>query len=316
MKIKIDSAIEESLRTASGYVKWMAIVVIVGILLSGITFVQSGEVAIVMRFGKLVGDTPAEQVRQPGLHFSLPFIIDKVVRIPVQKVQEVKIDGLYTSYYIGNITNTGYALTGDNNVVLIQSYLKYKIADPIKYTVEVENPELSLKELATSAITQEVAAMAVDDVLIKQKMELASRVLIETQKKADQIGLGVRLVALEFTDLRPPYEVKEAFDLVNSTYVQKETLLQDAKKYKEKLIPKAVAQRDSLIQKANSYKIQRIAQAKTDVAQFYGVIEEYKKNSGIVHERLYREKVENIMKKIAKTVLIPEGKNGENIILP
>jgi membrane protease subunit HflK len=290
--------------------------VAVGILFSGITFVQSGEIAIVMRFGKLVGGTPAEKVRQPGLHFGLPFIIDKVIRIPVQKIQEVKIDNLYSISYIDNITDTGYALTGDNNVVLIQAVLKYKIADPIKYAIEIEKPELCLKEITTSLITKELASMFIDDVLTKRKMELASRVLMETQKKADQIGLGVQLVGVEFTDLRPPYEVKNAFDLVNGTYVKKETLLQEAKKYKEKLIPEAVAERDSLIQKAHSYKIQRISQARADVAQFYGVIEEYKQNSGIVRERLYREKIEKIMKTIEKTVLIPEGGNGENIILP
>jgi membrane protease subunit HflK len=316
MKVKIDSAIEQSLRTASGYLKWMALAVAIGILLSGIIFVQSGEVAVVMRFGKLVGNTPAEQIRQPGLHLNLPFIIDKVIRVPVKKVQEVKIDSLYTKGFIDNITNSGYALTGDNNVVLLKSVLKYKITDPIKYVIGVENPELSLKEMATAALTREIAAMAVDDVLTKRKMELASQALRETQIKADQIGLGVQLIALEFTDLQPPYEVKDAFDLVTSTYVQKETMIQEAKKYQEKMIPEAVAKRNTLIQTANSYKVGRIAKAKSDVAQFYGVIAEYKKNPGMVRERLYCEKVENIMKKVAKKVLVPKGEGGENVILP
>jgi membrane protease subunit HflK len=316
MKEKINSSIEQSLITSTVYIRWIAIIAIGGILLSGVTFVQSGEAAIVLRFGKLIGDTPAEQVHQPGLHFNLPFIIDKVIRVPVRKVQEVKIDGLYMDDYFEDIAKTGYALTGDENVVLLDAALKYKIIDPVKYVLEVEQPEINLKELATSVLTREIASMCVDDVLVKQKMELSRRVLIDAQKRADQIGLGVQLVAIEFTHIQPPHEVKDEFDLVTGTYVRNETMLQEAGRYKEKVIPEAVAERDSMIQQAKSYKVERIAQAKSDVAQFYGVIGEYRENTDVVHQRLYREKVENIMKKVAGKVFVPKGEGGENIILP
>ncbi|MDF2987031.1 MAG: HflK protein [Eubacterium sp.] len=310
------SVIEESLKSSSLYIKIIAIVVIIGILLSGITFVQSGEVALVLRFGKLVGDIPAEQVLQPGIHFNLPFLMDKVIRIPVQKVQEVKIDSLYTYDFIKDISKTGCVLTGDNNIVILDAVLKYKITDPVRYTLGVEQPEENLKELTTCSLTGEIASMSVDRILTDQKKELAGAVLEEVQKRADQIGLGVQLVALEFTDLQPPNEVKDAFDQVTSTNVKNETLIQEAKSYKEKVIPQAVAERDSMIQGAKSYKLERIAQANSDVSQFYGVIEEYRKNPEVVHERLYREKVENIMKKIADTILVPKEESGENIILP
>ncbi|OPX44296.1 modulator of FtsH protease HflK [Ruminiclostridium hungatei] len=316
MKEKNDSIIEQSLKTASIYIKIIAIIVIFGVLLSGVTFVQSGEVAIVLRFGRLVGDIPAEQVLQPGIHFSLPFLIDKVVRIPVQKVQEVKVDGLYTYGNIRDITKTGYALTGDNNIVLLEAVLKYKITDPVRYTLDVEQPVDNLKELATSSLTRKISSMSVDRILTDQKKELAGEVLEDTQKQADRIGMGVQLVALEITGLHPPGEVKDAFDLVTSTNVKNETLIQEAKRYREKVIPEAVAERDSMIQGAKSYKLERVAQANSDVSQFYGVLDEYRRNPLIVHERLYREKVEKIMEKVADTVLVPKGEQGENIILP
>ncbi len=315
MKEKINFAIEPSLNSIVSYIRWIAIVAIAGILLSGIIFVQPGEAIIVLRFGKLVGNTRVEQVRQPGLHFTLP-LIDEVVRVPVRKIQEIRIDELYSESYIRDVTTTGYALTGDDNIVLLDVVLKYKIIDPLKYVLEVEDPEKVLKELATSALTREISSLFVDDILTKQKKELASYVLINTQDRADRINIGVQLVTLEFTRLQPPHEVKGAFDLVTSTYVQMETMIQAAKSYQAKVIPEAVSERDSMIQKARSYKAERIARAKSDVAQFYGVIKEYQKNPRIVHERLYREKVENIMRKVANKVVIPTGENGENIILP
>jgi membrane protease subunit HflK len=316
MQEKVNFSIEQSLNTIVRYTRWIAIVIISGILLSGVAFIQPGEVAIVFRFGKLVGNTYVDQVRQPGLHIMLPYLVDKVVRIPVRKIQEVKIDGMYTDSYFTDVTTTGYALTGDTNIVVLDAVLKYKVIDPLKYVLEVTEPEKVLKELTLCALTREISSFLVDDVLTKQKKELASYVLANAQERADKLSLGVQLIALEFNRLQPPQEVKAEFDLVTSTYVHKETMIQEAKSYQEKIIPEAVAESDSMIQKARSYKAERIAQAKSDVAQFYGVIKEYQKNPLIVHERLYREKVESIMRKVANKVLIPKGENGENIILP
>jgi membrane protease subunit HflK len=316
MKKKIDDIIEQSLKTASVYIKWMAVMVLVIILLSGVTFIKPGEVAMVRRLGKLVGDTKAEQIHQPGLHFNLPFLIDKVVRVPIQKVHEIRIDSLYTLGNISDITETGYALTGDDNIVLLDAVLKYKIIDPIQYAFGIENPELNIKEIATGAMTQEVASTGVDDILTKKKMEIGNGILQAAQQSADQIGLGIQVIAIEFITLQPPQEVKDVFELVTGTSVQNETMIQEAMKYKEKVILEATAERDSLIQRAKASKIERIAQANFEVAQFYGVIKEYQKNPQVVRRRLYREKVENILQDVAKTVLAPEGANSENIIIP
>ena len=49
------------------YAKWFILVAVVAVLCSGIIFVQPDEVAIIVRLGKVVGDTPAEMIKQPGL---------------------------------------------------------------------------------------------------------------------------------------------------------------------------------------------------------------------------------------------------------
>jgi membrane protease subunit HflK len=316
MQEKVKFSFEQSLNTIVNYVRWISIVIIAGILLSGVIFVQPGEVALIFRFGKLVGNTYTEKVRQPGLHIMFPYLIDKVVRIPVRKIQKIKIDGMYTDGYFQDYTNAGYALTGDTNIVVLDAVLKYKVIDPLKYVLEIMEPKKVLKELTLCALTQEISSFSVDDVLTKQKKELASYVLANAQERADELNLGVQFVALEFNSLQPPQRVKAEFDLVTSTYVQMETMIQEAKSYQKKIIPEAVAESDSMIQKARSFKAERIAQAKSDVAQFYGVINEFQKNPQVVHERLYREKVESILRKVANKVILPKGENGENIVLP
>ena len=50
---------------------------------------KADEVAIVMRFGRIVGDSPGD--RSTGLTPALPRPIDEVVRVQVEKVHEVEI---------------------------------------------------------------------------------------------------------------------------------------------------------------------------------------------------------------------------------
>lgn len=307
-------SVVKSLQTAVRFMQVMGIVVVIGILCSGITFVQPDEVALILRFGKLVGDTPAEQIHKPGLLLAFPYLIDQVVRVPVKRVQEVQIDGLNALLRDEQFIQSGYLITGDQNIVLLDAKIKYQIADPIKYALQVAEPQHTLKDLVIGALTSQIAGQKVDFVLAEGKKELANAVVQDAQNRANGIGLGVNLVALEFNTLQPPMEVKEEFEMVTSNYVMKETMLQEARRYREERIPNAMAERDSAVQKAVSDQMERVAQAKVDVAQFYGLIVEYAKNPDVVKERIYREKVAAIMQKIEDQVLLPDGSG--KVILP
>ena len=68
-------------------------------LLSGITVVRSDEVAVVLRWGHLVGETPALQQHGPGLLFAFPRPVDEVVRVQVKRVWEVPVTTLAAGEY-------------------------------------------------------------------------------------------------------------------------------------------------------------------------------------------------------------------------
>ncbi len=61
-------------------------------VLSGITVVRSDEVAVILRWGRLVGDTPALQAHGPGLLFAFPRPVDQVMRVQVKHVWEVPVE--------------------------------------------------------------------------------------------------------------------------------------------------------------------------------------------------------------------------------
>ena len=62
---KKNAVFEDVLSTVTKYFIVLVVVVVLFICFSGVRFVKSGEVAIVLRFGKLVGDTRDEQIHEP-----------------------------------------------------------------------------------------------------------------------------------------------------------------------------------------------------------------------------------------------------------
>lgn len=313
---QVNPAVEKSLKTAARSVKWICLIIAVAVLFSGVTFIQPDEVGLVLRFGQLVGKTPAEQINEPGLKFAFPYLIDDVIRVPVRRIQEVKIDNLFSEGFIIDSANSGYTLTGDDNIVLVEAVAKYQIVAPIPYALEFKDARAILKELVSSSLIQVIANRSVDSILTMEQKELAGEVLLSAQERVDKIGLGVHLVALEFSRIRPPHEVRNEFELVTSAYVQKETMLREANKYREQVIPAAIAESDRMIQQAESRKAERIAAARSDVALFYGLIDEYNNNLSITRVRVYRDRTDAIMERITNKKLLPPGETEATIILP
>lgn len=102
--------------------RWIVVVVLIAILCSGIRTVQTGEVAIILRFGRLLGDTREEQIHEPGLLFAFPYIIDEVITVPTGKVFELTVDTHNTSNYMSpDVRENGYIITGDQNIALVSA---------------------------------------------------------------------------------------------------------------------------------------------------------------------------------------------------
>ena len=90
-KSKKNVIFSDILQSLSKYFKIAVVIMTVAICLSGVRFVKSGNVALILRFGNLVGDTYDEQVHEPGLLLAFPYIIDEVVIVPTGSIIEQKI---------------------------------------------------------------------------------------------------------------------------------------------------------------------------------------------------------------------------------
>lgn len=296
------------LQAVTRYFLILVIIVMVGIACSGIRIVESGNVALILRFGKLVGDTPEEQIHEPGLLLAFPYIIDEVVMVPTGSVME----HIVTTYYTPDDTRTregSYVITGDQNVAVLSASVKYTISDPVEYALNVSDVGSVINACVSNAMLTEAAGTDVDDILTKGKDRFCTDSLNKASQKVDQANVGITLTTLELTYVSMPQEVRETYDKVNSATVEAATILENARLYREKLIPNANSVAQSYITEANNLYAAATAEANTALAEFWGVLEEYEANPRVVMTRLFATKTEAILQKIGTVRVVQEGES-------
>ncbi len=82
-------ALAEALRSSFVIVKVIMVLLVVLVLGSGLTTVGTQEKAVILRFGKPVGEGE-DALLGPGFHWAWPPPIDEVVKIPIGQVQTVQ----------------------------------------------------------------------------------------------------------------------------------------------------------------------------------------------------------------------------------
>lgn len=318
MKNKSIEVFETIMLSVMKYFKWVVVASVALIVLTGVYKVDSNEVAIVLRFGRLVGTTASEQIKNPGLHFAFPYIIDEVIKVPVETVQEITVETHYSAdtAISKNVKNSGYVITGDSNLVLIRSVVKYKVSDPVRYALYINEINDIVNGVVSGETVPLVTSMTVDSVLTTEKTQLSENLRRNTQKVLNELGCGIIITNIELTNVIPPNETKDSFDAVNTASVKKQTLIQEANDYTESKIPKAQADSDSLVSEAKKTQSERIAKANDDVAEFNGLYEQYKANPGVVENGVFRNRVSKVLAGAGATVIVPEGNNGAKVILP
>lgn len=79
-------SLSDALRISFAILKVIMIVLVVAFLASGFRTVDSGEKALVLRFGKL------QRILEPGPHWIIPYPVDELVRIPVARKVNLPVD--------------------------------------------------------------------------------------------------------------------------------------------------------------------------------------------------------------------------------
>lgn len=290
---------------------------------SGITIVKSDEAAVILRWGRLVGDTPALQQHGPGLLFAFPRPVDQIVRVPVKHVYEVSVTTLANSpddpepeaqlppsESSLDPVSQGYALTGDQNIVQLDMVARYRVRDPADWAFYGPSIDRALRVEVTAAMVRSLGEMGVDRVLSDGRKDLISIASRRVQAGPDAAHAGIELTSLELTRLAPPLAVVRDFDAVQSAFIGAETKRKEARAFAETVIPQAQAEANSGLQSARGAADSDLAIAKGRADAFRALDREYRTNPVVVRERLYRDAVETAIAAAGKVRWVPPPLGG------
>jgi membrane protease subunit HflK len=280
-----------------------ALVVLVVVLLWSTWFtVQPEETGVVQRFGAVVRSVG------PGLHFKLPYGIERVRLIPTARV--LKEEFGFRSVATAPGRRTQYAeskqfkgeslmLSGDLNVIDVQWIVQYRIEDPVRYLFQIRDTPQTIRDLAEAVMRRVVGNRLGSDVLTVGRVAVSTEVKEEMQKILTDYGAGIRLVTVELQDVTPPDPVKPAFNEVNEARQDRERTINQAQEQANREIPKARGEAARTITEAEGYALERVNRAKGEANRFQAILDDYLRAPEVTRRRLYLE---------AMGAILPEAK--------
>ena len=272
-------------------------------ILSGVFIVRTDQQAVVTRFGAVV-----EPRIMPGIHFALPWPIDRVDKLKVQQLQRLVIGGELPDTVTGRPRPLqSQFLTGDQNLIGMRVVVQYSVGVPSDYLFRNENVGRSVAASVEAVLAQGIAMRQVDAVLTTEKQSIQDEVRAAAQKLLNEYRAGVILSSINIESAVPPPEAAGAFRDVASARADSARIVSEAQGYANDLVPKARGQAQQLLEQSQAYKERKINEAHGDAVRFTQVAAEYAKGAEVNGQRIYLETMEQILPKIKKLIV---DKNG------
>lgn len=154
-------------------------------LLSGVRQINQWETALRFTFGKFSGRV------EPGLTMFLPGI-QQLRRIDTRTRNRDLLRQM--------------VITRDSVTTMIDAVVYYRVVDPEKAALAVENYETAVKDRAKVAL-RDVAGETKLDELLSHREEVAAKVRVQIDKIVAQWGLHIELIGLQ--DIQLPPQMQE-----------------------------------------------------------------------------------------------------------
>ncbi len=297
-------------------------------LASGVYVVNPQEKAVVQRFGRRL-----VPYRGPGLHYALPWPIEKVTRIDAARVRAVEIgfrsvpsqggaqepeayewNVLHVTGRYRQMLDEALMLTGDQNFVTTNAVVHYLIDHPDDYLFHLADPETMVRSAAESVIRSVFAVSELDAALTTGRARLEARARDELQHRLDRYGAGIRVLSVRLQDVHPPLEVVDAFREVSSAFEEKSRLINEAEAYRNQEVALARGQAASRLEEARAYLAGRTNRATGDADRFLQAEAAYRSQPGPTTTRLFLETMEQVLPGRNKLVLNMGGKGKRGLL--
>lgn len=163
-----------------------AIIIIILLLFAAIKIVPEYQRIVVFRLGKLVGD------KGPGLVIVIP-VIDRIIRVDLRVVTlDVPVQEI---------------ITKDNVPIKVNAVVYFRVMDPSKSIVEVENYMMATSQLSQTTLRSVVGQAELDQVLSERDTINKSLQQIIDERTDPW---GIKVSAVEVKELELPEGMKRA----------------------------------------------------------------------------------------------------------
>jgi modulator of FtsH protease HflK len=291
----------------------VAVIAVAGLwLASGFYSVQPEEQGVQLMFGKY------DSFTGPGLHWWPPSPIGEVALPNVTRVNRTQVG--FRASTPGQRSSANRAvpqeslmLTGDENIIDVQSVTFWVIKEAGNFLFNIRNPDGTVKDASEAALRE---------IIGKNEFEFArtqGRVRIETEAKdliqsiLDDYGAGIEVTDVQLQKIDPPGIVLDAFRDVQAARADKERAVNEATAYFNENLQKAEGESQRIIKGAEGYREQKIAVASGESQRFLSVYKEYLNEKDITTRRIYLETMKTIMEGMDK-ILIDSNVGGSGVV--
>lgn len=311
--------VNEQMQDAAGFVRKyfkrvLLAVFVLAVLLTSVRTVGPEEEGVVLNLGHYT------RTVQPGLNFILPFGIETMDKIPVQRQLKHEFGfrtaststGGRSEYSQAGYTDESSMLSGDLNMADVEWVVQYRIVDSYQYLFRVRNAEKTLRDMSEAVMRKVVGDRTVNEVLTVGRQEVATTAEVLLQKMCDDYQNGIRIDQVVLQDVNPPQPVKPSFNAVNQAQQERETLINQAESEYNRVVPRARGEAEETIQLAEAYALNRVNGAKGEAARFSALYEEYLKAPDVTKKRIYLETMERILPRLGNKIIVDE--RGNNVL--
>jgi regulator of protease activity HflC (stomatin/prohibitin superfamily) len=162
------------------------VIIVLVILSSSIKIVKEYERGVIFRLGRLLG------AKGPGLFFIIP-IFDSMVKIDLRTI----------TYDVPSQE----VVTRDNVTVKVNAVVYYRVIDPEKAVIQVENFNVATSQIAQTTLRSVIGQAELDE-LLSEREKLNKKLQIIIDEATDP--WGIKVSAVEIKDVELPKEMQRA----------------------------------------------------------------------------------------------------------
>jgi len=320
-------ALAEALRSSFAIVKFVMVVLVIIFFGSGFFQVGPQQKAIILRFGKPVGQGQAALLG-PGLHWSFPYPIDEVVRIPITEIQRVSSTiGWFAETpeqeLSGNLPPPGpslvpgvdgYVITADRNIIHTRATLYYQVDEPIRYVFDFTSASNTIQNALNNALLDTAARFKVDDILYSDVAGFQEAVQERVSALADREGLGITVKQCNVESI-PPRQLKDVFDQVTEARQNQNKVLDDAHSYENQATNSADAQAAAILSEARSARVLYVQSVQADAKAFSALLPNYEVNPGLFQQQKLVQVMGQALTNADFKAYLPTSASGEPVEL-